>query len=157
MPLAQGLFSDSDGEFLQEFLSDVGPAVETALVQSPNAEPAGSERDYLSSSTENKVRKAIAYIEENYTSDISREGLAASLDINPDHLGKAFKSHTGVKISDYINRLRVQDAGRKLLESDEKIIDIAFSVGFESLSTFNRAFMKEMNITPQAFRKDKRE
>ncbi len=112
-------------------------------------------KELFSIATEQKVHKAIEYIKKNYTSDVSREGLAASLNINPDHLGKAFKSITGEKIGDYINRLRVEDAAKKLAESKEKIIDIAYAVGFESLSTFNRAFVKIMGISPQEYRKTK--
>ncbi len=156
LPLAGDSFSDSDGEFLQEFLSDVGSAVEKALTQEQISEPVETGRDVISTATEAKVKKAMDYIEKNYTSDISREGLAASLDINPDHLGKAFKAVTGEKISDFINRLRIRDAAGKLVDTNDKIIDIAFSVGYESLSTFNRAFLKEMNTTPQAFRKDRK-
>jgi len=154
MPLLHGLFSDNDGRFIEEFLADVGAAVEHALMQKPGTSSIETDRDGISSTTEQKVKKAITFIEGNYTSDISREGLAASLDINPDHLGKAFKSFTGEKISDYINRLRVREASDKLRTTDDKIIDIAFSVGFESLSTFNRAFLKEMKITPQVFRRE---
>ncbi len=117
--------------------------------------PRETDREIIPPPTESKIQKAIKYIEENYGSDISREGLASSLGINPDHLGKAFKTYTGVRISDYINRLRIEEAARMLLESDEKIIEIAYAVGFESLSTFNRAFIKEKSIPPQVYRKEK--
>ncbi len=114
-----------------------------------------SPKELFSIATEQKVYKAIEYIKKNYTSDVSREELAASLNINPDHLGKAFKSITGEKIGDYINRLRVEDAAERLAEGKTKIIDVAYAVGFESLSTFNRAFVKILGISPQEYRKTK--
>ena len=98
------------------------------------------------------MEKAIEYLNENFTFEISREGLAALLDINPDNLGRIFKKYTGKKLSDYINELRIKDAALKLTNTDDNIVNIAFSVGFESLSTFNRVFLKIMKITPTGYR-----
>jgi len=111
------------------------------------------ERHSISPVMEEKVRKTVVYLNENYTSDISREGLAAWLDVNPDHLGKAFKVYTGKKIIDYINELRVKKAAVFLMEGEDTIIHIAFAVGFESLRTFNRAFTHIMKITPSEYRR----
>ncbi|PKL40660.1 MAG: hypothetical protein CVV44_03390 [Spirochaetae bacterium HGW-Spirochaetae-1] len=111
------------------------------------------ERNSISPGMEEKVRKAVVYLNENFTSDISREGLAGWLDVNPDHLGKAFKVYTGKKIIDYINELRVKKAAVFLMEGEDTIIHIAFAVGFESLRTFNRAFTHIMKITPSEYRR----
>jgi two-component system, response regulator YesN len=111
-------------------------------------------KDYpMTPGTEQKIMGAISYIGENYIFDISREGLAASLGISPNHLGKYFKIHTGMKINEYINNLRIRDAAEKILKNpDESIINIAFSVGFESLSTFNRVFLKIIGLSPTEYR-----
>ena len=111
----------------------------------------------ITSRTEEKIRKVKEFIEENYTSDISREGLAASVEVHPDNLGKLFKTCTNQKLGDYIYELRVRDAAKKLLETDDNIIDIAFSVGFESLRTFNRIFPKFMGVTPEKYRRQNRQ
>jgi transcriptional regulator GlxA family with amidase domain len=63
---------------------------------------------------EEKMKKAIAYIKQNYTADISREGLAASINMHPDSFGRFFKIYTNKKISEYINELRVLDAAEKI-------------------------------------------
>ena len=70
-------------------------------------------------------------------------------------MSKLFYQHTGKKINDYINHLRITDAARQLAESSngKKIIDIALSVGFDSLSTFNRAFKNVFNLTPSEYKK----
>ncbi|OHD65706.1 MAG: hypothetical protein A2176_13815 [Spirochaetes bacterium RBG_13_51_14] len=107
----------------------------------------------ITTKTEEKIIKVKQYIEQNYTSDLSREGLAASIDVHPDNLGKLFKSYTSQKLGDYIYELRVRDAAKKLTETDDTIINIAFSVGFESLRTFNRIFPKFMGTTPEKYRK----
>ncbi|MBP7737986.1 MAG: helix-turn-helix transcriptional regulator [Spirochaetes bacterium] len=111
----------------------------------------------ITSRTEEKIKKVKEYIEDNYTSDLSREGLAASVEVHPDNLGKLFKTYTNQKLGDYIYELRVRDAAKKLVETDDNIIDIAFSVGFESLRTFNRIFPKFMGATPEKYRRQHRQ
>jgi AraC-like DNA-binding protein len=103
-------------------------------------------------SSEEKLAQVIQFINENYTSNLSREGLAAAIDINPNYLSSLFNAYTGKKINEYINFLRIKEAARLLQDTDKKIIDIAFSIGFESLSTFIRAFKNEMGKTPTEYR-----
>jgi AraC-like DNA-binding protein len=111
----------------------------------------------VTSLTEEKLERVLEFLRENYTSDISREGLAAAIGMSGDHMSRMFKAYTGKKINDYINELRVEAAAEKLRTTDEKIIDIAFSVGFESLATFNRAFLKVKGVSPSNYRKDAEE
>ncbi len=99
-----------------------------------------------------KLNKIKSFIEENYRSDLSREGLAAAVGMNPNYMSRLYKVHSGIKINDYINQLRIEDAERRLLAGNERIIDIALYVGFESLTTFNRAFKHINDMTPTEFR-----
>ena len=93
------------------------------------------------------------FLDENYDDDITREELAAEADMSPDHLGKMFKQYIGVKISDYINQRRVEDAAEQLRDTQIKIIDIAFNVGFGSLRSFNQVFRDIMGDSPSNYRK----
>ncbi|MCP4762721.1 MAG: helix-turn-helix transcriptional regulator, partial [archaeon] len=106
----------------------------------------------ITDESEKKLQRIIDFINENFTSDISREGLAAAIGMNPNYMSSLFKEFTGMKINDYINKLRIDDAVIKLKTENIRIIDIALSVGFESLSTFNRAFKNIMNTTPSQYR-----
>ncbi|MCP4134141.1 MAG: helix-turn-helix transcriptional regulator [bacterium] len=94
----------------------------------------------------------IDYIKQNFHDDISREGLAVLIDLDPGYMAKLFKIYTGIKIGDYINKLRIEKACAYLKDSEHSVIDISFMVGFESLRTFNRAFYKFMNETPSSYR-----
>lgn len=107
----------------------------------------------LTDASERKLKKVIEFIEENYISDLSREGLAAAVDMHPNYMGKLFKTYTGKTINEYINHLRIKDAINKLESADSRIIDIAFSLGFESIVTFNRVFKKETGKTPSEYKK----
>ena len=106
----------------------------------------------ITDNTESKLNSVIDFININYMQDISREGLAGAIDMSTDYMSRLFKTYTGKKINEYINELRIQEAMKKLQDKEIKIIDIALSVGFESLSTFNRAFKNVAGITPSEYR-----
>ncbi len=108
----------------------------------------------VSESTEEKLKQAIDYINENFRRNISREGLATMVGLNKDNLGRYFQIYTGEKMNEYINRLRIEEASRLILDTDNKIVDIAFAVGFENISTFNRIFTSMMKVKPTDLRKN---
>lgn len=155
-PSALDAFTERDIRIAGVYVSQAASAIENAyLYQRMIDRNAAVRQQSVTPNIEDKMKKAIAFIRENYRSDISREGLAASLNMHPDSFGRFFKIYTNKKISEFINELRVMEAARKLRESSANIIEIAFSVGFESLPTFNRAFMKVMNVTPTQYRGEK--
>jgi AraC-like DNA-binding protein len=106
----------------------------------------------VTDNTQIKVEAVRDLIEARYRDPLSRYDLAASVNMSQDHLGRMFKLLTGEKISDYINRLRVDEACRMLTETDRKIIDIAFDVGFENLRTFNLCFVRVTGASPSVYR-----
>jgi AraC-like DNA-binding protein len=150
-------FTENDGRILVDFSDRLVAVYENAIEYRRKMIRDEYKKKYsITSQTEEKIKRAVTYIREHYSRDISREGLAASLDISPNHLGKYFKLYTGKKINEYINELRIRDAATMLrVKSEESIITIAFAVGFESLSTFNRAFMKIFGVTPTEYRENK--
>ncbi|MBU0995249.1 MAG: helix-turn-helix transcriptional regulator [Proteobacteria bacterium] len=91
-------------------------------------------------------------VDMDYWEKLSREGLAETVKVHPDNLGKQFKQYTGKKLGDYFYELRVNYAAQRLREDDSNIIDIAFDAGFESLWTFNRVFPRFMDMTPIQYR-----
>lgn len=114
----------------------------------------GRESGYtLTDNVKAGLNEIIDYISNNYKNDISREGLASMINMDVDYVSKLFKIYTGIKINDFINRLRIEEACQMLNVTDKKIIDISMEVGFESLRTFNRAFTKIMSISPSQYKK----
>jgi AraC-like DNA-binding protein len=146
-------FSDKDASLVIAFMDQVAVAIDNSfLYKKMKADSEYQRRPSITPSIEEKIRQAMAYLEDNYHSNISREGLAASLNMHPDSLGRFFKMFTGKRINEYINDLRIQEAAALIVQTDTSIIDIAFTVGFESLTTFNRAFQKVMKTTPTEHR-----
>ena len=97
------------------------------------------------------------FLDENFYEDILRDDLAAVAKMSPDHLGKMFKQYTGMKISDYVKQIRIKEASRLLKETDTKIIDIAFDMGFGSLRSFNQVFRDILNDSPSNYRRKSKE
>lgn len=148
--------------FLMLFANDyMKKQIEMAVLYDKLKKPAapetgsGGERPVITESSEEKLKRVISFIQENFTYDISREGLAAAVDLNPNYMSRIFMSYTGKKINDYINELRVKRIIEKIEKGDMLILDIALEAGFESMSTFNRAFKKITGTTPSEYKKTK--
>lgn len=99
-----------------------------------------------------KLDKVILFIEQNYFQIVSREELADTVGVTPNYLSSLFNIYTGKKINEFINDIRLEHASKKIKESKLSITDIAFSSGFESLTTFNRLFKKKFNSSPKKYR-----
>jgi AraC-like DNA-binding protein len=110
----------------------------------------------ITDASEEKLKRVIEFIDENYSQDISREGLAAAVGINPSYMGTLFKTYKSITINEYINKLRIDEAIKQLEQSKMRIIDIAFSVGFENNVSFNRVFKRITGMTPSEYRKSKK-
>lgn len=108
---------------------------------------------------ENEVRinKVCGYIQKHSGSNISLERAASLVHMSPSAFCKFFKRVTAKTFSDYVNDIRIGNACRMLTESDNTISEIAFASGFESLTYFNRVFMKKKGLTPGNFRKNLRQ
>src|SRR5262245_61262263 len=84
------------------------------------------------------VWKARKYIEEHADEELSLTTVANVVNMNANYLSENFKQVTGVKFVEYVARIRFQNACDLLRNSKQRISDIAFASGFQSLSQFNR-------------------
>jgi AraC-like DNA-binding protein len=109
-----------------------------------------NDRSALMSSSMNK---ALLYNAENLTS-IGREAELASIaGMNPAAFSRSFSRHTGMTPIRYIARLRIDLACSLLMSNcDRPITEIAFDVGFNNLSNFNRQFLALKGMPPSRFR-----
>ncbi|MEL6641702.1 MAG: helix-turn-helix domain-containing protein [Pseudomonadota bacterium] len=84
---------------------------------------------------------------------LSLKGLSETIGVRPGYLSQALNQRREVSFFDYVNAHRIDDASERLIASDETILDICFTVGFNAKSTFNAAFRKQKGETPSAWRK----
>jgi len=101
------------------------------------------------------IGKAVKYLKDNYTSRISLEEVANVAGVSRYHFTRLFKKVMGISFTYYLNYLRVKKAEEALSCPDANISEVAFSVGFNSLRQFERAFKGSMGQTAAEYRKDK--
>lgn len=99
------------------------------------------------------VREVIGFCSEHFTEDLSLEVLEQELHLSKYYISHLFSGKLGISFNDYINSLRISHACRLLRREDLLITEIANTVGFSTLRTFNRAFTKFRGMTPTEFRR----
>ena len=111
-------------------------------LQKDNAKP--EPKDIIQDLTE--------YLDTNYQERYDRKELSTRFNLNEDYMGQIFKKVTGTNISNYLNTRRIDAAKELLIDTDAKIIDIAYHVGFDNLTHFHRQFKKQTGLTPNEYR-----
>ncbi|WP_432703333.1 AraC family transcriptional regulator [Lysinibacillus sphaericus] len=99
------------------------------------------------------IQKAINYIEEHLHESITMEQIAQEVNTSVFHFQRTFSILTDMSIADYIRRRRLTLAAQELINTDSKVIDIAYKYGYDSPEAFTKAFRKQHNVTPSEVRK----
>ena len=100
-----------------------------------------------------RLNGILAYIARNYSnSDLTCSSVAAAHGMTASTLSQAFERHVSRTCVEYINRLRVYKACQLLVETNDAITTICYDVGYNTLSTFNRNFLRFIGTTPSEFR-----
>ncbi|MBP3708140.1 MAG: AraC family transcriptional regulator [Clostridia bacterium] len=99
------------------------------------------------------ISRAIEYIENNLTNDITIEDIANHLYISSFYFQKGFSMLCGYSISEYIRNRKLSLAGYELLHTDNRIIDIALKYGYDSPDSFTKAFTRFHGSTPTEVRR----
>ncbi len=97
-------------------------------------------------------RAICGYLEENYSSAITRESVARTFGITPNYLSNLFKSCGGESFNRALNTLRIRRARHLLVHFRLPLDQIAFSCGFADTSYFCRVFRQYTGMTPGTFR-----
>ena len=92
------------------------------------------------------------YIREHINEPLSREVLAAVAGFSIPHFHRIFTTHMGENISDYVRRVRLERAGRKLRMGAVDITEVALAAGYETHAAFGKAFKQQFGLSPGKFR-----
>ena len=126
---------------LATFARQLGKHAETLSVIQEGSEPAA-------------ISKARDFIEENLSEPLPLGLVAKKAGLSESHFCRVFREVTGLTLTDFINRRRIEWAKRELLKSETRISEIAFMVGYQSLSQFNRSFARVTGRSPTRFRSE---
>ena len=124
---------------LQFFAEQLGALANQILVRQQNAEP-------------EQITRARHFIETNFKEHISLAAVARHAGMSSFYFCKTFKKVTGLNYTKYLNRVRVENAKQLLLNFNYRISEIAYEVGFQSLTHFNRAFRIVAGQSPTEYR-----
>ena len=98
------------------------------------------------------VRRARAYIIGHQADPIDLDNVAKAMHVSTFYFCKMFKKATGLTFTEYLGRVRIEKAKALLLNPHLRISEIAYDVGFQSLTHFNRVFREITGEAPTAFR-----
>ena len=101
------------------------------------------------------IKKANAYILENYNKKIKIDDIAKYVNVSKSYLEHQYKKYMGQTILSFINLLRVQRAEKLLLNSSKSISEIAVMVGYKDKNQLNYEFKKKTGMSPRDFKKNK--
>jgi two-component system response regulator YesN len=103
------------------------------------------------------VRRACEYIQENYSSpDISLNTVAAHVALSPAHFSTVFSQEMSMTFIDHLTNVRMEKVKELLASTDEKIVTIAFDVGYNEPNYLSYLFKKREGLTPKEFRLQKK-
>lgn len=110
---------------------------------------------YRSYSDQNRgiSHKVARYVRENYSdSGLSVNRISAEMNYSANYLGNAFKREYGESITDYLNQYRVEMAKKLMDETDMRVYEIAFAVGFNDQHYFSKIFRRIAGASPSEYR-----
>jgi AraC-like DNA-binding protein/ligand-binding sensor protein len=126
---------------LAHFASQLSAASNELAIRNANAEPPA-------------IARAKAYIAAHLSEDISLGDVAKAVHMSRFYFCKSFRRHAGIHFTDYVSRLRIERAKELLLNPHLRVSEIAYEVGFQSLTHFNRVFRRIMGKSPTRHRAD---
>ena len=87
-----------------------------------------------------RISRVLAYIHANLSSTLSLEDIAKQSCWSRWQLQRVFQAETGLTVANYVRELKLSQAAEELLDSKERVIDIALGLGFNSEISFSRSF-----------------
>jgi len=127
---------------LESFANQLGQHAESLAIIEEGSEPAA-------------VARARKFIHEHLDQPLPLGTVARVAGLSESHFCRLFKDATGLTLTDYVNRCRVEWAKKELLKPEMRVSEIAFLVGYQSLSQFNRSFARIVGSSPTRWRRER--
>ncbi|HXZ28521.1 MAG TPA: helix-turn-helix domain-containing protein [Terriglobales bacterium] len=138
---------------------DLGPRAALAVARElvvylkrPGGQEQFSEPLRFQTQSADRFADLAAWVAGHLRQDLSVEALAARACLCPRHFTRRFKKALGTTPADFVERLRLDEARRRLSAHGETIEEVADSVGFHSGDAFRRAFERRFGVTPSGYR-----
>lgn len=100
----------------------------------------------------NRVKKVLDFIHGNLSEPLSLDKIATQSCWSRWQLQRVFQNATGTTVANYVREVKLSDAAERLLDSSDRVIDIATYLGFNSEISFSRAFKSMFGVSPRSYR-----
>lgn len=130
---------ESVRQLLQIFAQHLAMVANQIVVQSDNAEAP-------------PMTRAREFIQAHHAEELSLATVARAVNMSIFYFCKQFKKATGLCFTDYLGRVRIEKAKEQLLKPHARVSEVAYEVGFQSLTHFNRVFKKLNGESPTTYR-----
>ncbi|BBH20342.1 DNA-binding response regulator [Paenibacillus baekrokdamisoli] len=139
----------------QQLMSDFRdiPSAIRALRSLP-AQTHESEPTQVEENPSGAIPIAIQYIQAHYQDELSLEKVAAAVYLNAAYFSQLFKQKMGQGYKEYVIRLRMDKAAEILQQTNMKITEVAYQVGYQELRHFTQVFRKTFQVTPTEYRQN---
>lgn len=107
---------------------------------------------HLEAGTSN-IKILLEYIDRHYMEPLTLTGVAKHFHFNPSYLSNYFSTHNKEGFIEYVNKIRIEQASKKLLTTNLPISEISTSVGYSDHSYFCKVFKKQKGISPSGYRR----
>jgi AraC family transcriptional regulator, melibiose operon regulatory protein len=163
----------SDTELFRRWFSDLKKAgapgrrammleLEARLVRlasslpSRNSNPRPARTGAIEAQRLTKAEQMACFIAQHYLEPLSVEQISQSVQLHPNYAMNLFKRVFSTTVTDYVSQHRISHSQRLLATTDEKILSVALSSGFGSISRFNSVFRRACGTSPKEYRKGHR-
>ena len=90
----------------------------------------------------------VEYVDAHYRERLKLDALAKHFHLNTAYCSEVFKRVAGMTFTDYVTKLRMEYAHRKLSEGNCNLQDLALEVGYGDYFTFSKRFKKYYGVSP---------
>ncbi|MCM3117321.1 response regulator transcription factor [Neobacillus sp. MER 74] len=102
------------------------------------------------------MKKLMEYIGEHYAEPLTLTGVAKHFHFNPSYLSNYFSTHSREGFIEYLNRIRIEEATKLLMEGTESISEISGMVGYSDHSYFCKVFKKIKGLSPSQYKRQQK-
>lgn len=107
-----------------------------------------SEMHQLTKQKSGRIDKVYKFISDNYNTIIKLDDVAKVANMTPNSFCRFFKKYTNKSFIEFLNEVRIRNASRLLIQEDLTVSQIAYTVGYNSITNFNKQFKLITGVTP---------
>jgi AraC-like DNA-binding protein len=130
-----------------DFLADLAPCTAYRFLSDVQVEGEGDAIEV------EQINTIVDRITSDLAQPLSSAEAAACMGMSPSQFSRFFRRATGNNYTDFVNRIRVNQACQLLMGTDQQVTHICYEVGFNNVANFNRRFLEIKGVTPSAYRR----